>query len=278
MFADPSDCHHSTAYVDLAQKADQKGLFLLPCIKKETIPLGEAQSSAATTPSSLKNSDVAAFAPASGIQAKSSSSRDKGLKSASNKSVTNAASSPARQHLYSPQVQQQHNHLQSNSEITSEGGPSELTLVFYSVFMASSSLLFGGLTLWHARQRDGQGVEMLGAGVLANIVLQWQRFLDWHQLVLFHLVEFMQSMDPRTFAWLMSTLCLLVLLGESHEKGQVLISTMLTGYLYWKNCLDSLLDQSRGHIISFLPYRAFFASTSSSATSGSAHDTGDANR
>jgi hypothetical protein len=88
-----------------------------------------------------------------------------------------------------------------------EEGPSELTLVFYSVFMAFSSLLFGGLSLWHARQDNG-------SGLLEDVSAQMQRYLQWHHIAFYQVSNTLQSVDPRTFAWLMSTLCLLVLLGE----------------------------------------------------------------
>jgi hypothetical protein len=74
--------------------------------------------------------------------------------------------------------------------------------------MAFSSLVFGGLSLWHARQSKESILES------SDVSSMLQRFLDWLQLALFRLVDFAQSIDPRTTAWLISTLCLLTLLGE----------------------------------------------------------------
>ena len=84
--------------------------------------------------------------------------------------------------------------------------------------MAFSSLLFGGLSLWHARQGSEEDIRAFGVGVLTNFSSQIHQYLQWHQVALLRIAAFFQSIDPQTLAWFFSTLCILVLLGEQKRR------------------------------------------------------------
>ncbi|UZJ54278.1 hypothetical protein CBS101457_003598 [Exobasidium rhododendri] len=112
--------------------------------------------------------------------------------------------------------------------MTDGEGPSELTLVFYSIFMAFSSLLFGGLSLWHARQGNQESVQAFGVGILTNVSSHVHRYAQLHRVALFRVASFFQSVDVRTFAWFISTMCLLVLVAYSTNPGDTSFRSYLT--------------------------------------------------
>jgi hypothetical protein len=78
--------------------------------------------------------------------------------------------------------------------------------------MASSSLIFGGLSLWHSRQKPDGLLNAMDLSLSFTSIMQY--IFDWLHHAFFQLVVLLQEIDPRTYAWLMSTLCMLVLLGE----------------------------------------------------------------
>lgn len=112
--------------------------------------------------------------------------------------------------------------LQSDAD---DEGPSEVTLVMYSLFMAASSLIFGGLSLWHAR--DG-GPSLTGLSTIDAFLIRTARLFSNARRLGSVLFSLMMDLSPQTMVWLASMLSLLVLLAFATNPSETSFRSYLT--------------------------------------------------
>lgn len=121
-------------------------------------------------------------------------------------------------------IGQQISHTSGPNE-SEEDGPSEMTLVMYSVFMAVSSVIFGGLSLWHASEDD---ISITGSSTIDIFLSRFVKIAKNARRLTIFCIGLITEIDPQTLVWLASMLCLVVLLAFATNPSDDSFRSFLT--------------------------------------------------
>lgn len=113
----------------------------------------------------------------------------------------------------------------SDQNDSQEEGPSEMTLMMYSLFMAASSVIFGGLSLWHASEDD---IPITKSSIIDIFLARFVKIAKNARRLASFCISLMIDIDPQTFVWLASMLCLIVLLAFATNPSDDSFRSFLT--------------------------------------------------